>query len=128
MRPGHTLGSMVYEVFNVASPADTPTAAFTGDTLFCGGCGALFECSAKVLHGSLQMLVARLPPETLLFPGHEYTEMLLQMAVRRDRDNEYAHAKLREAREKRRAHLIHAAGNPKVVLRGAPVDPGSNTI
>ena len=44
---GHTAGSMVFEVFNAAAP-DVPPVAFTGDAIFCGGCGALFECSAQV--------------------------------------------------------------------------------
>jgi hypothetical protein len=45
--PGHTKGSMVYEVSNTEAPEVAP-ALFTGDAIFCGGCGALFECSAMV--------------------------------------------------------------------------------
>jgi hydroxyacylglutathione hydrolase len=100
--PGHTRGSVVYEVFNADSPPSTPSAAFTGDTLFCGGCGALFECSADVLHRSLQTLTRqRLTPATRLFPGHEYSEMLLRQALQRDPANAAARTKLDEVRLKR---------------------------
>ena len=99
--PGHTSGSMVYEVFSRGAAADAPSAAFTGDTLFCGGCGALFECSATVLHNSLGTLVQRLSPETRLFPGHEYSEMLLSMIVRREPENAAARKKLVQVREQR---------------------------
>jgi len=103
--PGHTRGSMVYELWNAASPVDTPTIAFTGDTLFCGGCGALFECSAMTLYRSLRRLVTeRLSMQTKLFPGHEYTEMLLQATCKREPNNaaartKLAHAKLMRARK-----------------------------
>lgn len=99
--PGHTKGSMVFEVFSRAAAAGTPSAAFTGDALFCGGCGALFECSATTMHASLATLTQRLAPETLLFPGHEYSEMLLKMAVQREPHNELARAKLDETLRKR---------------------------
>ena len=107
--PGHTTGSMVYEIFSRASPAGTPPSAFTGDAIFCGGCGALFECSANTFHESLRTLVSRLPPKTRVFPGHEYTEMLLQMAVKRrvqsaadQKLHDAATAKLLECMERRK--------------------------
>ena len=69
--PGHTLGSVVYEVSSSALP-ESPSAAFTGDTLFCGGCGRLFEGSALQLHASLRRLRHRLKPDCQIFSGHEY--------------------------------------------------------
>ena len=106
--PGHTHGSMVFEVFSRKSAAGTPSSAFTGDSLFCGGCGALFECSATTLHTSLRTLVARLPASTRIFPGHEYTQMLLQpVATKTPRTPaerhlvEAAKAKLLECMERR---------------------------
>lgn len=109
--PGHTYGSTVFEVFSKASPAGTPSNAFTGDTLFCGGCGALFECSAKTLHASLAALVSRLPLATRIFPGHEYTQMLLQPIVQkrpRTADEQAVHeaasVQLRACLEKRERH------------------------
>ena len=72
-----------------ADPSITPVA-FTGDTLFCGGCGALFEASAAVMHDSFQRIRQRLRAETQIFPGHEYTVMLwlgFRVRVSRVRDS-----------------------------------------
>ncbi len=102
--PGHTRGSVVFEVTHTGRD-DIPPCAFTGDTLFCGGCGALFECSAAVLHASFQTLVKRLPPTARIFPGHEYSEMLLTMATKREPNNEAAALKLDEVRTKRARKL-----------------------
>jgi len=62
--PGHTLGSLVFS---------TGDAIVTGDTLFVSRCGrADFAGSdVKLLYASLQRLKA-LPPETQVFPGHDY--------------------------------------------------------
>jgi hydroxyacylglutathione hydrolase len=64
--PGHTLGSVCYWL---------PEAGvlFTGDTLFSLGCGRLFEGDGPMMWASLQKIMA-LPPETLIYCGHEYTE------------------------------------------------------
>jgi len=64
--PGHTLGHIVYwcEPLNFA---------LVGDTLFSLGCGRLFEGTPQQMWSSLQKL-AKLPPETLAFCTHEYTE------------------------------------------------------
>lgn len=70
--PGHTQGSVVYQSDKVA---------FTGDTLFCGGCGRLLEGSAEQLHASLEFLARDLPSETVVYTGHEYTQKNLQFAA-----------------------------------------------
>ena len=44
----------------------------------------------------------RLAPTCLLYPGHEYSEMLLTMAVRREPHNEAAKTKLVEVRARRK--------------------------
>ena len=77
--------------------APTPPTAFTGDTLFCGGYGALFESSADELHDSFAKLKARLRGDCFLYPGHEYTEMLLRMVVRREPFNLAARKALKQA-------------------------------
>lgn len=67
--PGHTLNDCSYYL----PPKDKhPGALFCGDTLFSGGCGRVFEGSVEQLFQSLQ-IIAALPPETLLYCGHEYT-------------------------------------------------------
>ena len=123
--PGHTRGSVVWEV-GTSADADAPTAAFTGDTLFCGGCGALFESSADELHDSFAKLKARLRGDCFLYPGHEYTEMLLRMVVRREPFNLAAHKKLKEAElararaSCRRCRRRSSRSSPTTSTCGAP--------
>lgn len=50
--PGHTLGHIAYY---------TPGHLFCGDTLFCGGCGRIFEGTPAQLHASLERLPRCLP-------------------------------------------------------------------
>ncbi len=47
-------------------------AVFTGDTLFAMGCGRLFEGTPDMMWNSLSKLT-RLPDETRVYCGHEYT-------------------------------------------------------
>jgi hydroxyacylglutathione hydrolase len=75
--PGHTLGAITFVVEG---------AAFTGDTLFGGGCGRLFEGDAAMMHASLSRL-AELPPETCVYFGHEYTASNLRFAAAVEPDN-----------------------------------------
>jgi len=67
--PGHTLKDCCYYL---PPEGEYPGALFSGDTLFSGGCGRVFEGTIEQLFQSLQILAA-LPPETLLYCGHEYT-------------------------------------------------------
>ena len=69
--PGHTLGAISYLIDG---------CAFTGDTLFGGGCGRVFEGDAAMMHASLMRLAA-LPPETRVYFGHEYTAANLRFAA-----------------------------------------------
>ena len=61
--------------------------------------------SAAQLHGSIRKLIARLRPETSVYPGHEYTLMLLGMALRADPSNKAARDAYRRARELRAKRL-----------------------
>lgn len=47
---------------------------FSGDTLFLGGCGRFFEGTAEEMHAALNKTLARLPDDTAVYPGHEYTK------------------------------------------------------
>jgi hydroxyacylglutathione hydrolase len=71
--PAHTSGHVAYHL-----PAHQ--IAFTGDTLFAGGCGRLFEGDAGMMVASLRRLTA-LPGDTKIFCGHEYTEKNLRFAL-----------------------------------------------
>lgn len=66
--PGHTQTSVCY----VVNRAGDEPMLFSGDTLFVGGCGRLFECDGATLWESLQKLRA-LPDPTRVYCGHEYT-------------------------------------------------------
>lgn len=70
--PGHTQSGVCYDLGEVC---------FTGDTLFCGGCGRLLEGTASQLHHSLTHVLRALPDETQVYVGHEYSEANLRFAV-----------------------------------------------
>lgn len=63
--PGHTKGHVVF-----FEPHER--WLFAGDTLFVMGCGRLFEDTPAAMWDSLSKL-ARLPSETQVWCGHEYT-------------------------------------------------------
>ncbi|TYO99300.1 glyoxylase-like metal-dependent hydrolase (beta-lactamase superfamily II) [Geothermobacter ehrlichii] len=62
--PGHSPGSIVFRL---------DAAVITGDTLFVSRCGRadLPGSDVKRLYHSLQRL-KQLPPETVVYPGHDY--------------------------------------------------------
>ena len=70
--PGHTSGAITYLFGNTA---------FTGDTLFAAGCGRLFEGTPDQMHHSLNNCIGKLPDNTELYFGHEYTEKNLCFAL-----------------------------------------------
>jgi hydroxyacylglutathione hydrolase len=76
--PGHTRGSFAFHL--------AKEALFTGDTLFYGGCGRIFEGSASQLHDSIEKL-QRLPEFTPVYCGHEYTLDNLKFARSVEPDN-----------------------------------------
>ncbi len=77
--PGHTIGHIAFHF-------PESRLAFTADSLMAGGCGRLFEGTARQMHASLQKLAA-LPPETLICSGHEYTASNLRFALTLEPDN-----------------------------------------
>ena len=74
--PGHTLDHIAY----YAPDASPEPLLFCGDTLFAGGCGRLFEGTAKMMCASLRQLAA-LPANTRVFCAHEYTLANLDFAA-----------------------------------------------
>lgn len=77
--PGHTAGHVSYHL-----PEEK--LLFAADTLFALGCGRLFEGTAADMWQSLSKL-ARLPDETRVYFGHEYTLSNARFAVTVDPDN-----------------------------------------
>lgn len=98
--PGHTRGHIVYY-------APAARALFSGDTLFSLGCGRLFEGSAADMWDSLLRL-ATLPPETSIYPGHEYTASNGRFALSVDPDNVALAERLTEV------EALRATGRPTV--------------
>lgn len=64
--PGHTVGHICYY-----ATEGEQKAVFTGDTLFVGGVGRLFEGTPEEMQHSLMEKLGKLPPETLVYCGHE---------------------------------------------------------
>jgi hydroxyacylglutathione hydrolase len=91
--PGHTLGAIAF-VLN--------GDVFTGDTLFLGGCGRVFEGTMEMMSASLDKL-RQLPSTTRVWCGHEYTVKNLEFAKTVDPDNPRVDDALREARRARAA-------------------------
>ena len=84
--PAHTSGHIAYYFAE-------HDAVFTGDTLFAGGCGRLFEGDAAQMMSSLNKL-ASLPDRTRIYFGHEYTEKNLQFAFELEPGNDALSRKL----------------------------------
>ncbi len=83
--PGHTRGAATYFIPDAIAPGKG--AVFTGDTLFSAGCGRLFEGTPAQMWHSLEKIAA-LPPSTLLYCGHEYTQSNIRFALSVDPGNE----------------------------------------
>lgn len=94
--PGHTAGHVAYLGGGLV---------LTGDALFAGGCGRLFEGTPEDLAGSLGRLAA-LPPATRVCCAHEYTVANLEFAAAVEPSNGALAARLREAR------ALRADGRP----------------
>lgn len=93
--PGHTLGHITF--YN-------DTIAFTGDTLFTGGCGKLFEGTAKQMYQSLEKL-RQLPPSTHIYCGHEYTQANLKFAETVEPHNQALQQRIQLTTSRREQHL-----------------------
>ncbi len=76
--PGHTSGAVSYVVED---------CVFTGDTMFAGGCGRLFEGTPAMMYTSLCETIGSLPEQTKVYFGHEYTEANLRFAAHVEPDN-----------------------------------------
>ena len=91
--PGHTTSSIS---FNVIDHSTNQRAVFTGDTLFVGGCGRFFEGTAQDMHESLIKKLGKLPLDTKVYCGHEYTRSNLKFASSVDPTNLKLRAKIQE--------------------------------
>ena len=79
--PGHSPGSVCYLIEN---------NLFTGDTLFVGAAGR-----TDIVGGSLEQLISslkkliKLPPETIIWPGHDYGDKPYSTIGKEKKENPY---------------------------------------
>lgn len=100
---GHTRGHLAYFIPEGATGGDL----FSGDTVFGGTIGNLFEGTPDDMFSSLQKIRA-LPAGTRLWCGHEYTLQYVREAARFDPGNVRLNDRLRR--------LEAAPGRPTVPL------------
>ncbi|MEM9470740.1 MAG: hydroxyacylglutathione hydrolase [Pseudomonadota bacterium] len=98
--PGHTLGHITWHF------ADDGVV-FAGDTLFTLGCGRVFEGTMEQMWSSLQVFEA-MPPDTIVYSGHEYTVANAEFALSIEPDNTALRARSEEISKMR------AEGKPTV--------------
>ena len=70
--PCHTQDSICYYAKDLKTG---DKAVFTGDTLFVSGCGRFFEGNAAEMNAALNNVLGKLPAETVVYSGHEYTKL-----------------------------------------------------
>ena len=92
--PGHTAGHIVYWFEDAG-------LLFAGDTLFSLGCGRVLETPMHVMWESLLKLT-RLPGETQVYCGHEYTASNARFALTVDGTNDLLRDRAREVDDLRR--------------------------
>lgn len=80
---GHTNGHIAYHLAGDG-------IAFVGDSVFALGCGRMFEGQPDQFWASLERIRA-LPPETMLYCAHEYTQGNARFALHADPDNAALH-------------------------------------
>jgi hydroxyacylglutathione hydrolase len=101
--PGHTVGHIAFHVPDAG-------LVFTADSLMAAGCGRLFEGTGAQMWASLSKL-ARLPPNTLVCSGHEYTASNIRFALSLEPDNAALISRAKEVEAAR------AKGQPTVPSR-----------
>lgn len=94
--PGHTMDHQVF----ILRDAQQPFALFSGDTLFNAGVG---NCrgggDVGMLYETTRKLLDLLPPETRLYPGHDYIQRNLEFALKVEPDNSVAKEWLKKVQD-----------------------------
>ncbi|MDX2204537.1 MAG: hydroxyacylglutathione hydrolase [Hyphomicrobiaceae bacterium] len=96
--PGHTAGHITYYL-------PEAKVAFVGDTLFAIGCGRVIEGDMKMMWTSLAKLM-RLPADTAIYCGHEYTQSNARFALGIEPGNQELQRRAKEV------DALRAAGKP----------------
>jgi len=95
--PCHTTGHICYYINDGKVPI-----VFTGDTLFLSGCGKFFEGTADQMYSALIEILAKLPDDTNVYCGHEYSISNLNFGLWIEPENDAARQKLEWVLEKRK--------------------------
>ena len=90
--PGHTTGHIAFHFFKEKK-------IFTGDTLFSLGCGRIFEGTYEQMFNSLKK-IKKLPKDTEVYCGHEYTLQNSNFCAAYDSDNWPLKNKIAKIKEK----------------------------
>ncbi|MGR3323521.1 MAG: hydroxyacylglutathione hydrolase [Pseudooceanicola sp.] len=93
--PGHTLGHMAFHF-------PEGRALFSADSLMAWGCGRVFEGTMDQMWDSLSKLAA-LPPDTMVYSGHEYTIANGKFALSLEPDNPALISRMKEVEAAREA-------------------------
>lgn len=101
--PGHTAGHITYW-------APSAQLIFAGDTLFAMGCGRIFEGNPEMMWHSLRKITS-LPPETLIYCGHEYTLANARFGLTIEPNNDKLRARAAEV------EAMRAEGKPTLPTR-----------
>ena len=78
--------------------------AFTGDTLFSLGCGRIFEGNHKQMFSSLNK-IKKLPKDTKIYCGHEYTYKNAEFCIKYDINNRDLEKKFEKIKKLRSQNL-----------------------
>ena len=90
--PGHTLGHICFYFYKDEN-------LFTGDTLFSLGCGKIFEGTYEQMFSSINK-IKKLPPNTKIYCGHEYTKKNSDFCISLDSKNNKLISKIKEINSK----------------------------
>tara|TARA_Y100000992_G_C21233045_1_gene476470 strand:+ start:290 stop:1009 length:720 start_codon:yes stop_codon:yes gene_type:complete len=90
--PGHTSGHIAFHFFKEKK-------IFTGDTLFSLGCGRIFEGTYEQMFNSLNK-IKKLPKETKIYCGHEYTLQNSNFCISQDSENSKLKSKIIKIKKK----------------------------
>lgn len=92
---GHTVGHVAFYLPGAG-------ALFSADSLMALGCGRLFEGTPRQMWQSLNKMAA-LPPQTMVYSGHEYTAANGAFAMTIDPDNPALQTRVRDTATARQA-------------------------
>lgn len=112
--PGHTLDHIAYYANINNSPL-----LFCGDTLFAGGCGRVFEGTFDQMYESL-MKLKKLPQNTRIYCGHEYTINNLKFAKAVEPDNIDLNARYNDAIDLRKNNIPTLPSTLSIELKTNP--------